>query len=374
MSRILVDASAAFDQGAGIGRYARNILSRLVPTMPEIEWTFFHAPAGERTPVESWKVPELSSVVTYPLSRRRFDQLGIRLGLPLPIRPLVGRQDLVYSPDFTAPPLRGTPRVVTIHDIAFITHPHLTTPGLAAYLRTALRSELRRGATLATVSETTRRRILEHLGVSPDRVFVVPNGVDDRFLKASPLTAEQLASLGVPGRYLLMVGTIEPRKNHALVLRALEHLKPSDCRLVVVGRPGWGTDAVVAALRERHRAGDLVWLDDLPDHLLPGLYAGSRLVLYPSWTEGFGLPVLEALAAGRPVITGSDPVFRDVGGEHVSPVDPTDDHELAKRVLEVLEREDDGTAPAARRRHAAQYSWDRSVTMLASRLRQIQGT
>src|SRR5690606_12266429 len=109
MSRILVDASAAFDQGAGIGRYARNILSRPVPTMPEIEWTFFRAPAGERTPVESWKVPELSRVVTYPLSRRRFDQLGIRLGLPLPIRPLVGRQDLVYSPDFTAPPLRGTP-------------------------------------------------------------------------------------------------------------------------------------------------------------------------------------------------------------------------------------------------------------------------
>ncbi|HYH11114.1 MAG TPA: glycosyltransferase family 1 protein [Thermomicrobiales bacterium] len=372
MSRILVDASAAFDQRAGIGRYARNVLSRLVPLVPETEWTFFRAPAGDAT--EGWEPPARVRMVTYPLSRRRFDQLGVRLGLPLPIRPFTGEQSLVYSPDFTAPPLRGVPRVVTIHDIAFITHPHLTTPGLAAYLRTAIDREIRRGTWVAAVSETTRQRLIEHFPFASNRISVVPNGVDDRFLDARPLSSEELLRLGVPEQFMLMVGTVEPRKNHQGVLRAIERAGAGGLKLVVVGRPGWGTDDVARSLRELHGAGRIVWLDDFLDEQLPGLYAASRLVLYPSWTEGFGLPVLEGLATGRPVITGSDPVFREVGGQYVTVVEPGDDDALLAAIETLSEEPADQDVAAARRAHAAQYGWDRSVTMLANWLRQIQGT
>lgn len=373
MSRILVDASAAFDQRAGIGRYARNILSRVMPMMPDDDWTLFHAPAAG-VPAEEWTVPSDARVVRYPLSRRRFDQLGVRLGLPLPIRPFTGPQSLIYSPDFTAPAMRGVPRVVTVHDIAFITHPHLTTPGLAAYLRTALDRELRRDAWIATVSETTRQRAIDHLDVSPDRVFVVPNGVDRRFLTAVPLTGDVLKRLGVPERFMLMVGTIEPRKNHETVLRALQRLDRNAPKLVVVGRPGWGTNEVLLALRSLHESGDVVWLDDFPDDQLPGLYAASTMVLYPSWTEGFGLPVLEALATGRPVITGDDPVFREVGGQYAPVVDPGDDEALIAAIQDLASVDDAPEAAAARRAHAAHYTWNRSATMLASWLRRIQGT
>ena len=372
MNRILVDASAAFDQRAGIGRYSRNILSRLVPAMPEVDFTLFHAPATEMRDDPQWDAPDGTRSVTYPLSRRRFDQLVARLGAPVPVRPFTGAQSLVYSPDFIAPPMRGVPRIVTVHDVAFMTHPHLTTPGTASFLRAALEREVRRGALIAAVSETTRERVVRQLNVSPERILVIPNGVDERFFGATPLTSQVLGGLGVPDRFLLMVGTIEPRKNHEGVVRAMALRKEAGLPLVIVGRPGWGTHDVARSLRELHESGSVVWLDDFPDERLPGLYASSQGVLYPSWTEGFGLPVLEALAAGRPVVTGNDPVFSEVGGHFVTQVDPGDAEALLEAIRLLETQPLDTYAQAARRAHAAQYSWGHSVTMLARWIRRIE--
>lgn len=172
---------------------------------------------------------------------------------------------------------------------------------------------------------------------------------------------------------MLMVGTIEPRKNHETVLRALARLRSDAPALVVVGRPGWGTGAIDRTMRSMHERGEIVWLDDFPDAQLPGLYAASTLVLYPSWTEGFGLPVLEGLATGRPVIAGNDPVFREVGGSHVTMVDPGDPDALAAAIEAVVSDTEEPGVAADRRAHAAHYGWNRSVTMLASWLRHIQG-
>lgn len=370
MIRVLADASAAFDQRAGVGRYSRNILDRLIPAMPEARWTLFHA-AGEGDPV--WDAPNGARMVRYPLSRRRVDQLGARLGLPLPVRPFTFRQDVVYSPDFVAPPLRRAERIVTIHDLAFLTHPHLTTPGNVEFLTAAVRREVARGALFAAVSATTRDRVIETLGVVPERVRVIRNGVDRRFLEAMPMPPGRLDDLGVPREYLLMVGTIEPRKNHAGVLRAVER-HPEGLPVVIVGREGWATDDTVRRIRDLVAAGRVVWLDDFGDQELPGLYAASRGVLYPSWTEGFGLPVLEALATGRPVVTGDDAVFREVAGDLGAFVDPADDDALleAIRAIEVSEESDE--AANARRQHAAQYGWDQPVTVLREWIRQVTGT
>ncbi len=369
MSRILVDASAAFDQRAGVGRYSRNILERLVPTLPDTDWTLFHAPAPDGA---GWQPPQGARHVRYPIPRRLFDLLSPRLGVPLPVRSFTGRQDLVYSPDFVAPPMRGVPRIVTVHDIAFDTHPHLATPGVAAFLTATVQREMRRGAWIAAVSDTTRQRLIERYGIASERVRVVPNGVDQRFFTATPLSEERLRELGIPERFLLMVGTIEPRKNHAAVLRATARRTRAGLPVVVVGRPGWGTDDEVAELRRLRQAGRVVWLDDFADHLLPGLYAASTGVLYPSWTEGFGLPVLEALAAGKPVVTGNDLVFREVGGDQVVMIDPADDDALLEAMNALEEAPQDERAVAARRTRAAHFGWDRSVRMLVEFIRDIE--
>jgi glycosyltransferase involved in cell wall biosynthesis len=369
MIRVLADASAAFDQGAGVGRYSRNILDRLIPLTPTFRWTLFHA-GGSGDPM--WDAPNGARTMAYPLSRRRMDQLGSRLGLPLPVRPFTFKQDVVYSPDFVAPPLWRSERIVTIHDLAFLTHPHLTTPGNVEFLTAAVRREVRRGSYFATVSAATRDRVIELLGVESERLRVVRNGVDRRFLEATPLPPGRLDELGVPREFLLMVGTIEPRKNHAGVLRAIER-HPDGLPLVIVGRAGWATSDVVEGIRGLSAAGRLVWLDDFGDRELPGLYAASRGVLYPSWTEGFGLPALEALATGRPVVTGNDAVFREVAGSIAHIVDPGDDDALleAIRAIEVLEEGDE--AANTRRQHAAQYGWDQPVTVLREWIQDIAG-
>ena len=372
MSSILIDASAAFDQNAGIGRYSRNILSHLIPVLPEAEWTLFQAPSETGGETDAlWTAPEGVRHVRYPLSRRRFDQLGVRLGLPLPIRPLTGPQSLVYSPDFTAPPFHGVPRIVTVHDIAFLTHPHLTTPGMVSFLASALERELSRGALIATVSETTRSRLMDGLGVSGDRVRVIPNGVDARFFNAEPLAHQVRAELGVPDEYLLMVGTIEPRKNHEGVLRAIANRSDRGLPLVVVGREGWGTRHVLPMLRNLQERGQVIWLNRVQDTYLPGLYAASRGVVYPSWTEGFGLPVIEALAAGRPVVTGTDPVFAEVGGSLVTSVEPADEPSLLDGIRMLEESVGSHEIAAARRLHAAHYNWERSADVLALWIRRI---
>ncbi len=368
MIRVLADASAAFDQGAGVGRYSRNILDRLFAST-SMRWTLFQAPAGVEP---HWDAPNGARLVQYPLSRRSMDRLGSRLGLPLPVRPFTFKQDIVYSPDFVAPPLWRTPRIVTVHDLAFLTHPHLTTPGTVDFLTATVRREVKRGAHLAAVSATTRDRTIELLGVSPDRVRVVPNGVERRFLEATPLPPGRLDDLGVPREYLLMVGTIEPRKNHAGVLRAIER-HPDGLPLVIVGREGWASADVIEGIRALAAAERVFWLDDFGDHELPGLYAASRGVIYPSWTEGFGLPVLEAMAAGRPVVTGNDAVFREVAGPLVRQVDPADDDALLEAIREIEAPEESDEAADARRQHAAQYGWDQPVTVLRDWIRQIAG-
>jgi glycosyltransferase involved in cell wall biosynthesis len=370
MSRILVDASAAFDQRAGVGRYSRNILSRLLPAVPDAAWTLFHAPSGGAE--VGWARPADARHVRFPLSRRRLDLIAGRLGLPMLIRPLTGAQDLVYSPDFVAPPMRGTPRIVTVHDVAFLTHPRLTTPGTASFLTRVVQREARRGALIAAVSETTKARVVQHLGVPEERVRVIRNGVEERFLAARPLAAWGRTQLGLPDAYLLMVGTIEPRKNHAGVLRAIAR-HDSGLPLVIVGQPGWDTEPEVATIRELQRRGRVVWLEDLDDRHLPAVYASSRGVLYPSWTEGFGLPVLEALATGRPVVTGDDPVFAEVGRGYELRVSPGDDDAILEAIRTLETAPDDPASADARRRHAAQYGWDTPVTMLVAWIRQLTG-
>lgn len=277
----------------------------------------------------------------------------------------------MYSPDFSGPWLRGTERIVTFHDLAFLTHPHLIMPGMVAYLTGLVEREVRAGSRIVTVSTTTRRRVVEYLGVSPDQITMVPNGVEPRFFQDMPVSIDELEALGLPADYLLMVGTIEPRKNHEAILRCMtRRLKPG-LPIALVGRRGWGTDHLLPEIEKRRTSGDLIWLEGLDDSLLPLIYAGARGVIYPSWTEGFGLPVLEALAAGKPVVTGNDPVFDELAGDLVMKVDPADDDALLEAIRSLEEPPVSSRGQAARRRRAAQYSWDGAVRSLVEMLASV---
>jgi glycosyltransferase involved in cell wall biosynthesis len=380
--RVLVDHSAAFHQGAGIGRYGRQVVPAAAAELPRARWTLFHAPSRPHPP--RFEVETLAAfagtgvgvrVRRAPLSRRRLDQLWFRARLPLPVQVFGGGADVVYSPDFTAPPAGGAPRVMTVHDLAFLVRPELVPEALRRYLAAVVPRQIATAARVVAVSGTTRRDLAERLGVPPDRIAVVPNGVEGRFFSAEPMGAVDRRRHGLPAAYLLCVGTIEPRKNHATLFRALSRWADGvDLPLVVVGRRGWDAGPILAEAEPLRRDGRLVFLGYVADALLPALYAGAAATVYPSWYEGFGLPVLESLAAGVPTVTSDAPALREVGGG-ATIVAPADDAEaLGAAIGEALSVERQGEAAAAARRAVArEATWEASGRALADVLRAASG-
>lgn len=377
--RVVVDHSAAFNQGAGIGRYARNLVPALARALPSAELTLWYAPepgVGARFAADA-VAPFADTggvrVKRARLDRRRMDQLWFRARVPLPIEAWVGRQDLVYSPDFTAPPSRRAPRVVTVHDLAFEIVPERAPDALRRYLSAVVPRQVREAAAIAAVSETTKRDLVARMSVDPERITVVPNAVDDRFFQAEPIGPEQRSGLGIPERYLLTVGTIEPRKNHRTIFEALRLISPLECPpLVVVGRIGWSADDIMAEARDLERRGRVILLEYVADDLLPGIYAGAEALVYVSWYEGFGLPILEGLAAGIPVIASDVPAHREVAGDCAMFVPPGDPVSLAERLIEVASgRFADLAQVPARRERARRYSWTASGEVLAGLLTKV---
>jgi glycosyltransferase involved in cell wall biosynthesis len=379
--RLAVDDSAAFNQGAGIGRYARNILPRANRHLTNTNITLWYAPSqpGPAPFALETLAPFTSQIPPQvrrgPLSRRRMDQLWFRAKLPLPFRALAGRSDLIYSPDFTAPPDLRTPRIVTVHDLAFLVCPERTPAPLRRYLSSVVPAQVASAAHVLAVSHATKTDLVHRLNLDPAHVTVVPNGVEERFFQSIPLDEAARTSLGLPAAYLLTVGTLEPRKNHLSLFASIDRLANRiDLPLVVAGRPGWDYEPILRAAEPLKARGRVILLDYVPDSLLPGLYAGAAAVIYPSWYEGFGLPVLEGLAAGVPVVAGDVPALNEVGGDAALYASPGSVEALAdaiERSLASVQCNDE--ARERRRNRARLYSWDDAGMVLATVLAETAG-
>jgi glycosyltransferase involved in cell wall biosynthesis len=310
--------------------------------------------------------------VTLPFNRRNADRLWFRLRAPVDVRLFAGGADVVYSPDFTAPPMLGVPRMITVHDLAFLTHPEQTTEALRGFLEHVVPRQVERADKVAVVSEATRDEVMRYLNVPASKIVLARNGVDERFYNAEPLDTAARQTLGLPNRYLLMVGTIEPRKNHLNAMRALVRSGiGADVPLVIAGRPGWGYEAAMEGARRLAERGFVILPEYVPESQLPGLYAGATALLYPSWTEGFGLPVVEALASGIPVITGTAAALREVGGDEAEYIDPADIDGLADQIRQVAETKSTVADRARRQEWTRQFSWDFSTSTVLESLREL---
>jgi glycosyltransferase involved in cell wall biosynthesis len=377
--RVLVDDSAAFNQGAGIGRYARNILPAAARLMPDSTFSLVYAPS-ERGPspyqtdvVEAFPNPGSVTVTRLPFGRRRADQLWFRARLPVKAQWFAGKADVAFSPDFTLPPVGRIPRAITIHDLAYEIFPDKTSPALRDYLSSIVPKQIDQASRVIAVSQTTKQDLVERMNVEESRISVVPNGVEDRFFQASPLNYERREALGLPEDYLLIVGTLEPRKNHLNLFKAIQLLdRRVDLPLVVAGRRGWEDDLIVREAAKLADQGRVILADYVPDLDLPGLYAGARTVIYPSWYEGFGLPVAEALASGAPVVASCAPALKETGGDSVLYCDPAKPECIAEKIeLAVQDSYNGQGARAARQAKAREFNWERSGIALAGVLQQL---
>lgn len=238
-----------------------------------------------------------------------------------------GGFDLYHEPNFV-PVRTDLPTVVTVHDLSVLLHPEWHPADRVKFHDAQFRRGVEAAAHVVVVSESVRREVITALRLPADRVTAIHNGIGEQF---RPLPPEEVAAvrarLGLPPRYLLAVGTIEPRKNVGTLLRAFLDL-PAElraaCPLVLAGGWGWKSDAERELFDSKARRAGAIHLGYVPDADLPGLYAGAAALLYPSFYEGFGLPPVEMLACGGSVIASTADAVREVVGPHALLLDPRD--------------------------------------------------
>ena len=236
------------------------------------------------------------------------------LWYPIGLKRRAGALDVLHCTTFRGPVGASVPTVVTVHDLAILRAPEAFPRWHRLYGKAGLDRVLRAADAVVAVSEFTRSEVAELADVPAERICVVPNGVDAVFTPDGPRTE---------GDYVLVVGTLEPRKN---LRRAVDAAREAGVELRVVGARGWGGVDVEG------------WVGEIPDAELAALYRGARCVVYPSLYEGFGLPVLEAMACGSPVVTSSATAMEEVAGGAAVLVDPLDASAIAAGIQEAIER------------------------------------
>lgn len=274
-----------------------------------------------------------------------------------------GPLDVVHATGVAVPPAR-VPTVVTIHDLAFLHYPDQPTRRGLRFFRTALDRTLRHAALVHCPSQATAEDCLAH-GFSEDRIRVIPWGLDWDLATDSEVDAVRRRH-AIEGPYVLFTGTLEPRKNLAALLEAFGLIQNREITLVVAGPTGWG-DALVGLDSPGVKA-----LGFVPRADLAPLYRGAEVFCYPSLLEGFGLPVLEAMSQGTPVVTSAGTATAEVGGEAVIAVDPTDVHAIAGAMERLLsDRSAALRLGAAGRARSSEFGWTATASAFVALYREL---
>lgn len=305
-------------------------------------------------------------------------RFGVPFGLALPLgtlaaiatpgsRAVEDGVDLYHATDYFVPRLRRVPAVATVYDAIPLMRPDWARGHLRDAKNWLLRRLARNAQAVIALTHAVRAELVEHLGLAEARLRVVPPGVDaDCFAAADPAAvARTLRELGLAPGYFLFVGTLQPRKNVGRLLDAYARL-PAPIRearqLVVVGKYGWNVRELRERLLRERAGGRCLWLDYVARERLLHLYAGARALVFPSLAEGFGLPMIEAQAAGVPVIASDLPVLREVAGVHSTFVAARDVDALAAAMARAGDSDADPAQAAACRAWAARYTWARCAS------------
>ncbi len=329
--RIALDARLLHYRKAGISQYILRLLEGLDRLEPPEDLLILRS----RRQVDA-DLPKthFSSVPLWTPPHNRFEQFGLRVELSRL------QLDLLHSPDFIPLFHRSFRSVITVHDLAFLLYPHLLTRESARYYG-QIDQAVRSADHIIAVSETTKRDIIRLLGAPEERVTVIPEAVSPtyRLLDDREPVAEVRRRYQLPEQYAIFVGTIEPRKNLTTLMRAIRRLKDqhhTELVLAVVGQWGWLYDDVLRVHEELKLEEAVRFLGRVPDSDLVALYNGASVLAYPSHYEGFGLPPLEAMACGTPVIVSNTSALPEVVGDAGLLVSPEDDEGLAVALLRVL--------------------------------------
>lgn len=325
-----IDVTAALTQGGGIGRYTRELIHALVAVDNTNRYRFFSAKPPTVLPVPT-PLPQAEHVThrPAPLDERWLYRLWYRLRLPLPVQWVTGKLDLFHSPDFVLPPVNGRiPTLLTVHDLSFVHYPHVFPERLVTYLNQVVPWSIDRATHILADSAATRNDLLDIWQVPPEKVTVLYSGVHERFQPvhdAAKITAVRQKYHLAEWPYLLSVGTLQPRKNYQMLIRAFAPLADKvPHHLVISGGKGWLYDEMLAEVARQGLTGRVHFVGFVDDADLPTLYSAATLFVFPSLYEGFGLPLLEAMGCGTAVLTSNSSSLPEVAGEAAQQLPPDD--------------------------------------------------
>lgn len=363
---------------AGLSRYIYELLLRVPAAIPQ---TRFLAFTGNRPPSADFASSLPPNLLLVP-SRFPTALAPVRIAWEQAVLPLAAeraRLDLLHCPVNVRPLVSPCPVVITIHDLIFLSYPQHFRPSKRFYLKVMTRWSARNAAHIIAVSEATRQDIIRLLGVRPSRVTTVYNGVGAHLTPASPEEKSLFsAQKGLSGRIVLYVGTLEPRKNLVMLLEAFHRLISApnfeDATLLIAGSKGWYYEQIFAAAG---RLGLLAakrvrFLGRVPDDELRLWYNIAAVCAYPSRYEGFGLPVLEAMACGTPALASNTSALPEVAGDAGILLDPDDTAGWADALRRTLS--DRQLAERMRRKglaQAAKFSWERTAKETAAVYRDV---
>lgn len=354
--RYSVDAHAIGQHLTGNETYIKNLLKGFAALDDESEFIAYISRASAVAEVPA----RFTTRLVAPNPWRR-------LGFDLPLRLAADRPKLLHV-QYTAPLLCRVPIVVSVHDVSFLEYPQYFTRFRSAQLRNTVRRTVLRAARVLTPSEFSKRCIMRAYGLDDEKITVMPNGVSSAFRPiAREVAAQWLESrYSLPKRYILTVGDLQPRKNHLALIRSYEELLRAHPELpqhlVFVGKRAWRSEQVIAAAKASPAGGRIHFMDFVADEELTRFYCACDLFVYPSLYEGFGLPIIEAMACGRAVACSNTTAMLEVADSAALLFDPESEREMVRAMRDLL------VDPELRTRmerlglqRASQYSWDRTA-------------
>ncbi len=362
---VLIDLTQVPAGRMGIGSYAENLLAQLGVVAPEI--TFTAILQSDDAPLRA-AIP--SRIRTLKVPARLCRRLPVRLFFEQVLLPLLARRhrvDVVHSLHYSLPLLPTRARcVVTMHDMTAYLLPHMHTRAKGAYMRFFIRRAIERADRLIFVSASALNDCRKWFGLALRNAVVVHHGKSDAFRPegAPGEIATVRARYHLPEQYLLYLGTLEPRKNVPLLLRAFAQLarRHPEARLVIAGKKGWHFDEIFDTARSLNLAEQVLFTGYIDDADKPALMRGASLFVYPSLHEGFGIPVLEAMASGVPTIAGNRTSIPEIAGDGAMLINPESLAELSN-ALELLYSDPGVRVRLAAKglEQAARFSWRKTA-------------
>lgn len=336
-------------RAAGIHRHILGLIEHLPDADSRFLYTVF---TGQDAPVPKRLNTSRTHLATQrPLSRIFWEQA---------VQPLLaGKFNLLHALAYVSPFFVRTPSVVTVHDLSFLHNPERFRAANRAYLRMFTRLSVKQARRVIAVSKHTKRDVMQEYGLPAEKIDVVYSGVDSHFHRAPASEIEDFRiAHGLPERFILYLGTIEPRKNLSTLIRAYAKVHPEGIKLVCAGGKGWMYQDVFQTVEELRLSRDVIFPGFLPEDDLPLWYSASEVFVYPSAYEGFGLPVIEALACGVPTITTNASSLPEAAGDAALMVPPDDSDALADTLAQLLASPQLQTDLALRGpRQAERFTW-----------------